>query len=55
MKYRSFFHTRFLPESEHFVRSWVLFCLLVLQAPFALAWQGVVTQVIDGDSLKIRH
>ena len=44
-----------MPESEHFVRSWVLFCLLVLQAPFALAWQGVVTQVIDGDSLKIRH
>ena len=23
--------------------------------PFALAWQGVVDQVVDGDSLKIRH
>lgn len=44
-----------MPESEYFVRSWVLFCLLAVQAPLALAWQGVVTQVIDGDSLKIRH
>ena len=33
----------------------VLFCLLVLHVPLAFAWQGVVTQVIDGDSLKIRH
>lgn len=37
------------------VRSLLLFCLLVVQVPFALAWQGVVTQVVDGDSLKVRH
>jgi endonuclease YncB( thermonuclease family) len=37
------------------VRSFLVFCLLVVQVPFAWAWQGVVDQVIDGDSLKIRH
>lgn len=44
-----------LLDSERFVRSFLLFCLLVVQAPFALAWQGVVDKVIDGDSLKIRQ
>lgn len=37
------------------MRSFLLFCVLVFQVPFALAWQGVVDQVVDGDSLKIRH
>ena len=37
------------------MRSFLVFCLLVVQVPFAWAWQGVVDQVIDGDSLKIRH
>ncbi len=44
-----------LAESKCSVRSLLLFCLLVMQAPFALAWQGVVDRVISGDSLKIRH
>ena len=44
-----------LAESECSVKSLLLFCLLVMQAPFALAWQGVVDRVISGDSLKIRH
>ncbi len=37
------------------MRSFLLFCVLIFQVPFALAWQGVVDQVIDGDSLKVRH
>lgn len=37
------------------MRSFLLFCLLVVQVPFVWAWQGVVDQVIDGDLLKIRH
>lgn len=37
------------------MRSFLLFCVLIFQVPFALAWQGVVDQVVDGDSLKIRH
>ena len=37
------------------MRSFFLFCVLIFQVPFALAWQGVVDQVIDGDFLKVRH
>lgn len=37
------------------MRSFLLFCVLVFQVPFALAWQGVVDQVVDGDTLKVRH
>lgn len=37
------------------MRSLLLFCLLIVQIPFAFAWQGVVDQVVDGDSLKVRH
>ena len=37
------------------MRSFLLFCVLIFQVPFALAWQGVVDQVVDGDSLKVRH
>ena len=37
------------------MRSLLLFCLLVVQVPFAFAWQGMVEQVIDGDTLKVRH
>ena len=37
------------------MRSFLLFCILVFQVPLALAWQGVVDQVMDGDTLKVRH
>ncbi len=37
------------------MRSFFLFCLLSLHFPLAWAWQGMVEEVIDGDSLKIRH
>ena len=49
------FINRFYRKASVFVRSLVLFCLLALQAPLALAWHGVVDKVIDGDSLRIRH
>lgn len=37
------------------MRSLLLCCLLLCQVPLAWAWPGLVEQVIDGDSLKIRH
>lgn len=49
------FINRFYRKASVFVRSLVLFCLLALQAPLALAWHDVVDKVIDGDSLRIRH